>query len=796
MKKIIIYVFLMVAVSFAQQNDRIKIGLALRGGGALGFAHIGALAVIDSLEIPIDYVAGTSMGGLVGALYAMGYSAEEMEALVLSFDWQDIFNDNISRDYLPYMIKKNSGKYQIDLDISGYSPTLPVGLIPGQKIYDTFFFITYLYEGIKSFDDLPISFRCIGADLVSGEEVIFSKGSLAKAMRATMSIPTIFDPIQYNDSLIIDGGMTNNFPVDVTKNMGSDLVIGLNLVSAHRSIDYYDNLFKILDRSIDVPRKTKLQQTIDMADILLQQDITGFTASNFDTISIKKIIQRGRMAAYDQLERLITLKHEILNQDESQLKQNTKWINQIDLTGNSTITKSQLEKILYIKEGKRFSSEILNKRLRKFNSSTVLAEMKVDVEEVDAKSVNLKIHINQVYSPVMKEISITGNREIPDEFIVNYLGIQVGEKIDISELDHRISLLYALDYFSVIRYSFDQHDDRTISFNLIFVERSPYKFFLGIHYDDFYKLVGAVGFRFNSPLIPGLLVNTELQFSGLTRFRTDIVYPSRSLDLRIYPALSIGYYSIPKDVFNEEGVKIFRFDDTQWNFGGGIALSPTRFMNITGELFLQLPDVKLKIGFVDSVTTKYTDNIVSANFNFDIDVLDNLLIPRRGIKFAAQMEISSKKIGSTFDYARLESYFDLYQTFYDHHTLRLNGSYLRSWETDPVFKTLFFIGGPVSFFGLDYSQGMGTEFLTLRTDYRWEFLENLYVNGIVNISPRYKIGFPGSETTGKTLWGFGFGVMYNSILGPIEMSFSWGDKSPYNPGTYVSRIYFSAGYLL
>ena len=200
MKKIIIYVFLMVAVSFAQQNDRIKIGLALRGGGALGFAHIGALAVIDSLEIPIDYVAGTSMGGLVGALYAMGYSAEEMEALVLSFDWQDIFNDNISRDYLPYMIKKNSGKYQIDLDISGYSPTLPVGLIPGQKIYDTFFFITYLYEGIKSFDDLPISFRCIGADLVSGEEVIFSKGSLAKAMRATMSIPTIL--IRYNTMIL------------------------------------------------------------------------------------------------------------------------------------------------------------------------------------------------------------------------------------------------------------------------------------------------------------------------------------------------------------------------------------------------------------------------------------------------------------------------------------------------------------------------------------------------------------------------------------------------------------------
>ena len=428
MKKIIIYVLLLVAVSIAQENDRIKIGLALRGGGALGFAHIGSLALIDSLEIPIDYIAGTSMGGLIGALYSMGYSAQEMEEFVTSIDWNDIFNDNPSRDYLPYLIKKNSGKYQMDLDINDFAPTLPSGLVAGQKIYKTFFDITYLYEGIKSFDDLPIPFRCIGADLITGDEVIFRDGSLAKAMRATMSIPTVFDPIQYDDALIVDGGMTNNFPVDVTKKMGSDFVIGLNLVSPQKTVKYYDNLLKIIDRTLDIPRKEKLQQTIDMTDLLIEQNIAGFSAADFDTLSIKDIIQQGRSAAYDKLDELVALKNKIISQSESPVNRNIKLITKIEITGNSRITKPQLEKILFIKEGENFSREKMDARLVKFNNSTVLAEMNITVKENDANSVQLVANINQVFSPEVKDISLEGNEQISSAFILKYLGIQAGKK--------------------------------------------------------------------------------------------------------------------------------------------------------------------------------------------------------------------------------------------------------------------------------------------------------------------------------------------------------------------------------
>ena len=192
MRKIIVFVLLLLGTSWAQQSKDLKIGIELRGGGAVGFAHIGSLSVIDSLGIPIDYVAGTSMGGLIGGLYAIGFSAEELEEFVMGIDWQDIFDDIPARKYHPYLIKKNSGRYQLSLDIKGITPSLPDGLVAGRKIYNLLFSKTYPYEGIKSFDDLPIPFRCIGSDLITSKEIVFSSGSLAKAMRTAMSIPTVF----------------------------------------------------------------------------------------------------------------------------------------------------------------------------------------------------------------------------------------------------------------------------------------------------------------------------------------------------------------------------------------------------------------------------------------------------------------------------------------------------------------------------------------------------------------------------------------------------------------------------
>jgi predicted acylesterase/phospholipase RssA len=788
--------FILAGVIFAQNSKELNVGLALRGGGALGFAHIGALHVIDSLEIPISNIAGTSMGGLIGALYAIGYSSQEMQDFVLNLDWIDIFNDTPSRRQLPFHIKSKSGLYQLEMNFSGYSPSLPSGIVVGQKIYKTFFTITYPFEGINSFDDLPIPFRCLGADLVTGNEIIFSDGSLAKAMRSTMSLPTAFTPVRYDTAMVIDGGMTNNFPVDVAFKMGSDFVIGLNLISTVHDADYYDDLMKIIDRTLDVPRKDKLQQTIDAADLLVQQEISGYSLADFEKTKIMEIIQRGKLAAYAKIEELRSLKKQIDSKNKIGYGQEDRVISEIKVSGDPVFTISRIERILGIKTGRKFSKTYLESRIRKFNNSTHLVQMTANIENNANNGVVLKVNTVVKIMPVLKEVTVVGNENVSEEFILKYLGIVPGMKIDFIEFEHMISMLYGLKYFSAIRYTIDQNDDESISLTLEIVEASFTRFSIGFHYDDFYHLVGAIGFSGTTLWAPGLFYDIYLQFSGLTRFRTNIIYPTRSMDFPVYPLLAGGFTSIPRDVFNTEGKKLLRYDERNWYFGGGIGITPINYLNLSAAIMFEYPNINVDIGDLDLGTDGVNERIAILDANLILDLLDDVLLPKDGLKFELNLELSSTKLLSNFDYKRLESYFDFYKTFSSIHTVRLYLQYLQSNGDEPFYKTNFFIGGPQSFIGLEYNQGFGTRFATARADYLIQFLTNVYLRGAVNAAPLYRIGLPKNFQTGKPLWGFGFGLIYSSIIGPIEINLTWGEKTTYQPGTYVSRFFLTAGYNL
>ena len=793
MRKIMICLLLLSGIGWGQPSDDLKIGIALRGGGALGFAHIGSLSVIDSLGIPIDYVAGTSMGGLIGGLYAIGFSATELEEFVMEIDWQDIFDDMPERKYLPYLIKKNSGRYQLSLDLKGITPSLPDGLVAGRKIYNLIFSKTYPYEGIESFDDLPIPFRCIGSDIITSKEIVFSSGSLAKAMRTTMSIPTVFDPVRYGDSLIVDGGILNNFPVDVVKKMGADYVIGLDLIQPRRDVDYYDNLLKILDRTMDVPREAKLLHITDMADLLIEQNIDRFSLADFDKETIPRIIRRGKKAAYENIDQLIALKERLTSGE----KKSAKKISGIEVKGNSRISKTQIERILHIGTGNDYREEDLKEQVERFNKASNLTRVEYIVQEDEDDSVLLLIDIWENKNPVPKNIRFVGNKQISDEFLLNFLGLQTGKAIDLPKILHNTTLLYGLGYFKDIRHQIDQNTDKTIDVLFEIKEKSEQKFLFGIHYDDFYKLVGIIGVRFTNLIFPGIYLETDLQFSGLTIFRTDLYYPSRSMDFPVYPILSLGYQSVPRDVYDSTGVRTARYDERGWYFGGGVGLSISKFLNYEGKLLLEYPNIILEIGDPGEKQGEIKDKILAFTSDLNLDLLDNVLIPNEGIKFKAFLELSTKNVGSSYNYVRLATTFDYYNTFSKNHTARFFAMYLRSWHEEPFYKTIFFIGGPKSFVGLNYMQAHGPQFSVLRAEYRWQFLSGLYLTGIVNTALKYELGLPDISTSGKPLWGYGFSFMYSSIMGPIKLYLTWGDKTPYDPGGAKEiRYYFWAGYSL
>jgi NTE family protein len=218
------------ATATNKQRSRPKIGIALEGGGALGLAHIGVLQWFEDHHIPVDYIAGTSMGGLVGGLYATGKSPRELEQIVAAQSWDVIIGGKTPYEDLSYRRKEDSRDYPTFIQFGlkkGLS--LPAGLNAGHQISLLIDRETLPYAELKSFDDLPIPYRCVATDLVTGKEVVFGDGSLPLAMRATMSIPGVFKPVRNGDQVLVDGGLIGNLPSDVVRKMGADIVIAVHL---------------------------------------------------------------------------------------------------------------------------------------------------------------------------------------------------------------------------------------------------------------------------------------------------------------------------------------------------------------------------------------------------------------------------------------------------------------------------------------------------------------------------------------------------------------------------------------
>src|SRR5579864_6175043 len=216
--------------SQAATKRRLKIGVALEGGGALGLAHIGVLQWFEEQHIPVDYIAGTSMGGLVGGFYATGMNPEELKKLIAQVNWDEILRDRTPYQDLSFLRKQDQRAYPNSLVLGLRKGLyLPAGLNAGHQIGLLIDRETLPYFGLPSFDALPIPFRCVATDLVSGKEFVFKDGSLAEALRATMSIPGAFTPVHDGQRVYVDGGLVNNLPTNVVRQMGADIVIAVHL---------------------------------------------------------------------------------------------------------------------------------------------------------------------------------------------------------------------------------------------------------------------------------------------------------------------------------------------------------------------------------------------------------------------------------------------------------------------------------------------------------------------------------------------------------------------------------------
>lgn len=275
---------------------RQKIGLVLNGGGALGLAHIGVLRWLEEHHIPVDMVAGTSMGGLVGGVYATGKSPEQVRELVEGIDWDEILSDGVPYRDLSVRRKEDAAQYPLSI-VLGWKKGLVTqgGYKAGQQVQLLLDKIALPYSTVPSFDDLPIPFACVATDLVSGRPHVFRFGSLGLAMRATMSLPGVFSPVRTPDAIYADGGLLDNLPVDVAKQMGADITLAIYLQTAPLKATERLSSVGVLGRGISVMIAANELRSMQQADIMVAVPLQDFSALDYS--KSKALIQKGYEAA-------------------------------------------------------------------------------------------------------------------------------------------------------------------------------------------------------------------------------------------------------------------------------------------------------------------------------------------------------------------------------------------------------------------------------------------------------------------------------------------------------------------
>ena len=282
-----------------------KIGLSLSGGGAKGFAHIGVLKVIDSLGVKIDYISGTSMGAIVGGLYASVYTGKEIEKIVLDTDFYNIIANEKTRQETTFF-NKSVDKYILTIPVKdGKINVLPKAISTGQK---NIYLLKELFKNVSTIDDfskLPIPFLCIGTNLESGKMEIFEKGDLVSSIMASSAFPSLMDPVKIGDSLYIDGAMTVNYPSKPLKDKGIDIVIGVDLSQGLATAKDLQSAISILNQVIDYGIQKETKNQYNYTDINIHPDLTGFGATSYD--AKKTILDSGYAEAKKYVEPLSLL---------------------------------------------------------------------------------------------------------------------------------------------------------------------------------------------------------------------------------------------------------------------------------------------------------------------------------------------------------------------------------------------------------------------------------------------------------------------------------------------------------
>ena len=709
--------FLLPFFSIAQDSiKKPKIGLVLSGGGAKGLSHIGVLKVIDSLGIKIDYIGGTSMGAIVGGLYASGYTGKQLDSIFRILEFDDLVQDNIPRKSKLLFNKRNDDIYALSLPFKKLKLETPNALSKGFYNYNFLSKLTYHVRNTRDFKKLPIPFFCMATDIETGEDILLNKGIFPQALIASSSVPSIFYPFEIEGRLLVDGGVTNNYPVEKLKELGAEYIIGVDVQEELKDRNELQGITTIFGQISNFYTQSQMKSKRQLTNIYIKPEIKGYTVLSFE--NGKKIIENGEYATRNFLSELLKFENKAYQKPKLKPVKDSIFVGNIAFTELKNYTRAYVLGKLRFKPNSKVSFEDFQNGIQNLSNTQNFSSIKYQFNE---KDIFISLRENKINTFLKFALHY-------DELYKSGALINITQKKIISKND-------------------------MVSLDLIFGDN--------FRYDFNYLIDNGYNFSFG--------IN-----SSLNKFNKNVnpAFGIQSYISNAFDKINLDYSSVNTKVFLQT---IFL---RKFNIGGGL-----EFQN----LFLKSENL--------SKANKVIEN--SNYFSFvgflSYDTFDDKYFPKKGWCLKSNFN----NYFSSTDYTSQFSNFSISKTDLGIAVAPIKNfsvvfkneiGFKIGHSTLPYFD--FALGGTgfkdsaniIPFYGYDFLSIIGNSYIKSSGTFDYEFYKKNHINLTYNASIVGDFIFNATKTwfNKPSNTGFGLGYGLETLIGPIEMKYTWSPESNFS----------------
>lgn len=722
-KKYILLVLVGVTFTINGQQKQPKVGLILSGGGAKGFAHIGVLKAIDEAGLQIDYIGGTSMGAVIGGLYAAGYSGKQLEEIVQKTDFVSLLGDITPRNSIPFFEKTYGENHSLSLTFNKGEIGFPKGVSKGQRILNYLTELLDNTEGITDFSKLPIPFFCIATDVETGKEIVFEQGSLPLAIRASASFPTLLTPVEIDNKLLIDGGVANNFPVDIMKSKEVDILIGVDVEGKLYKKDKLASVVTILNQIINYQMYEKSDIKKQLLDIYIHPKVYSYNV--FDFKNKDSLISKGASIGQQYapvFKEIAARQHKKAIRKKMVLDHKKRKVEAIAISGIKDYTRAYVLGKLNIKEGDSLSRKELSSKINQLLMTKNYDRIEYNFEEINADTHRLNLQLIESKEDTKIKLGVHYDFLYKSSLLVNLTKKNLFLKNDLFSMDAilgdhiRYHLNYFIDngfYFSYGFRSKYQHFEANSAFNPI-VSSFPSLSKVSLQYSELANEV-FVQTTFNRKFAIAL---------GLAHKNLFISSPTIRVNEKKYVFDNTHYFS----TFGY--MKLDTYDDANFPTSGlFVDLNFNWYLSAKGtnSSFSPFTQTKGTIGFATSISRGLTLQITNeAGFTL------------------------SQATNEVFDFSL--------------------GNYNKNYANNFI-----------SFYGYEFAALSDKSFVKTEATFRQKLKQQQYLSLTANYARVADNVFKDIGIFDNIKSGYAVGYSLNTLLGPIEIKYTW---SPDNNQQY------------